>query len=258
MEPELVNLLVAMGLDDAAALAFLLAAWGGVGWRIEHPGKHPSVSVLMARYRHAWMAQMVDRDQRIFDAAILQNLRDGTAFFASTCLIAIGGILALVGNPAPLEEAAARIPRAPDEFASDALIWQVKLLIPVVLLTSGFLRFVWANRLFGYFSVLIGSVPNANGSGKADPEAQHRATQAAWINVRAAVNFNRGLRAIYFALTSLAWLLGSVPLAAATMLTLALLYSREFRSVSRAVLIENPPPAPAPVTRRQTISTPTS
>jgi uncharacterized membrane protein len=190
----------------------------------------------MARYRHAWMAELLGRDQRIFDAAILQNLRDGTAFFASTCLIAIGGVLALMGNPAPLERAAAALPRA----AADPLLWQAKLVPAVILLTSGFLRFVWANRLFGYFSVLIGAIPND----RALAIARHRATQAAHLNVRAALNFNRGLRAIYFALASLAWLLGPIPLALAPAATLAMLWSREFRSVSRDVLIADPPPEP--------------
>lgn len=256
MEPDLTGLLRTMGFDDAMAISLLLVAWLAVGWRIEHPGSTPSVSVLMARYRHAWMAQMVNRDQRIFDAAILQNLRDGTAFFASTCLIGIGGLLALVGNPAPLEQAAARLPGEVGSLGGDALIWQMKLLVPVLLLSVAFLRFVWANRLFGYFSVIIGSVPNAGMDPSAEPEARHRATQAAWINVRAAVNFNRGLRAIYFALAGLAWLLGAIPLILATLITLATLYSREFRSVSRAVLIEDAPPVPGPVTRRQTPKSP--
>ncbi|MEL6206949.1 MAG: DUF599 domain-containing protein [Pseudomonadota bacterium] len=235
-----------LGPLDAAAVAVLFAAYFGIGWRIEAPVGRPSVSIIMARYRHEWMAQFVIRGHRIFDAAILQNLRDGTAFFASTCLLAIGGLLALVGNPAPLEMAAARLPRADAALASDPLVWQVKLLVPVVFLTSAFLRFVWANRLFGYFSVLIGSVPMPVEEGPAEPTpaARHRATQAARINVRAAVNFNRGLRAIYFALTALAWLLGPWALGGATAITLLLLYSREFRSLSRDILADDPPPLP--------------
>jgi uncharacterized membrane protein len=222
-------------------LTALVLAWAAIGWRIERPGRRPSVSVLMARYRHAWMVELLDREQRIFDAAILQNLRDGTAFFASTCLIAIGGVLALMGNPAPLVEVAAALPGA----EGGPLVWQIKLVPTLVLLTSGFLRFVWANRLFGYFSVLIGAIPND----RTAPDARHRATQAAWLNVRAALNFNRGLRAIYFALASLAWLLGPYALGLATLATLLMLWSREFRSTSRDILIADPPPPPAPWTK---------
>ncbi|MEM0937601.1 MAG: DUF599 domain-containing protein [Pseudomonadota bacterium] len=226
---------------DITALLVLLGAWAGVGFRIEHPGHNVSITVLMAQYRHAWMAQLLDREQRIFDAAILQNLRQGTAFFASTCLLSIGGVLALAGNPAPLEEAAARLPGTD----GTALIWQAKLLLTVALLTSGFLRFVWAHRLFGYFSVVIGSIPNDRSA----PHAQHRATQAAWLNTRAAINFNRGLRAIYFALASLAWLLGAYALIGASLVTAAILWGREFSSISRNVLIDDAPPRPDPLTK---------
>ena len=84
---------------DAGALALLFAAWWTIGWRIEHPGtRHPSTSRLMADYRRDWMRQMVTRQPRIFDAQILGTLRQGTAFFASTSVIALGGTLALIGN----------------------------------------------------------------------------------------------------------------------------------------------------------------
>lgn len=51
----------------------------------------PSVSVLMKRYRREWMRQFIERDPRIFDGNILSSLREGTAFFASACMIATGG-----------------------------------------------------------------------------------------------------------------------------------------------------------------------
>lgn len=222
---------------DVAALALLLLGWAGMGWWIEHPtARRPSVSALMAGYRREWMAVLVQREHRIFDAAILQNLREGTAFFASTCLIALGGVLALAGNPAPLQQAAAQLPGG--AAAPDVLVWQGKLLLVALILTSGFLRFVWSNRLFGYFSVLIGAIPLQ----KDDPAAAHRAAQAADLNIRAAVNFNRGLRAIYFALAALAWLLGPAALMLATLATVWMLWHREFLSRPRRLLAERAPP----------------
>jgi uncharacterized membrane protein len=224
---------------DPVALAMLVAAWLGTGWRIERARGRPSVSVLMARYRHQWLRELALREQRIFDAAILQNLRDGTAFFASTCLIAIGGVLALAGNPQPLLQVAAQLSQA-GVTAPAPLVWQTRLLLVLLLLTSAFLRFVWSNRLFGYFSVLIGAVPARHD----DPLLAHRATQAAELNIRAAANFNRGLRAVYFALAALAWLLGPVALMLATLATAAMLWEREFLSKSRALLLDRPPAWP--------------
>ena len=44
------------------------------------------------------MRQLITREPRIFDATLLNALRQGTSFFASTCMIAIGGLLAVIGN----------------------------------------------------------------------------------------------------------------------------------------------------------------
>lgn len=233
------DILAAFGWADLVALALLVLGWLGIGWWIEHPrARRPSVSVLMAGYRHQWTAQMRHRSQRVFDAAILQNLREGTAFFASTCLLAIGGVMALIMNPGQLEQAAGWLPLL---HVSPA-VWQIKLLPVLLLLTSGFLKFVWSNRLFGYFSVLIGAMPNE----AQDPRTDLRAWQAGEVNVRAAANFNRGLRAIYFALAGLAWLAGPWALMGASAVTMIMLWTREFRSVSRAVLERAAPEVPPP------------
>mgnify|MGYP000175703347 CR=1 FL=1 len=115
------------------------------------------------------------------------------------------------------------------------LVWQIKLGVVALFLTNAFLKFVWANRVFGYCAVLMASVPND----PADPIAYPRAAQAAELNVRAAVNFNRGLRAIYFALGALAWLLGPVALMVATTIVVWMVWSREFASVPRSILLKD-------------------
>lgn len=218
---------------DLVALGLLLALWAGAGLLIEHaPASRPSVTKLMSEFRRAWMCEMVTRDPRIFDAQILSSLRQGTSFFASSCLIAIGGVLAMVGNAESLAMVAQDLTLGDQA----TVIWQGKLLVVALLLTHAFLKFVWANRLFGYCAVVMAATPNQVG-----PLAEHRAGQAAEINVRAALNFNRGLRSIYFALASLAWLLGSVPFLMALALTSWTLLSREFVSHSRDQLLKKDP-----------------
>ena len=215
---------------DLAAVGLLFAASAILGWIIEHPpARRPSVTVMMAQYRRDWMARFAERDNRIFDAQILASLRQGTNFFASTSLLAIGGVLALVGNTERLTELAADLT---DETAPDVL-WEVKLLTVALLLAAGFLRFVWSSRVFGYCAVVMGAVPND----PADPEAARLAARAAELNIRAALNFNRGLRAVYFALGALAWLLGPVALAVATGVVSWVVWSREFASVPRDVIL---------------------
>ena len=111
---------------DIVALVLLIR--GVAGDRLGHrapASRHPSVSALMAGFRREWMVQMVGRDPRIFDAQIVASMRQGTSFFASTCIIAIGGGLALIGN-------AERVAGLANELTLETdptFVWEVKLLL---------------------------------------------------------------------------------------------------------------------------------
>ena len=100
---------------DFVAVAALLTAFFALTLWIEHPtARRPSVTVLMAERNRAWMREFVTRDPRIFDSQMLASLRQGTSFFASTSLLAIGGLLALMGNTDALRGVAEEIMAAPD------------------------------------------------------------------------------------------------------------------------------------------------
>jgi len=219
---------------DGIAVAILIVVWLGISWWIEHPtAKRPSVTVVMSDYRREWMQVMVSRDPRIFDAQVMTSLRQGTSFFASTCLLAVGGVLALIGNVDPLRGVAQEIAMV----QSPTVIWQIKLGLVLVLLSNAFLKFVWANRVFGYCSVMMAAVPNDPN----DPMARPMASKAAELNIRAAMNFNRGLRSMYFALGSVAWLAGPLPLLTAVVITGWVVWSREFASIPRAIIMDEIP-----------------
>lgn len=219
---------------DFLACGLLLAAWLGIGWITEHPpaGK-PSVSILMKRFRHEWMQQFITRDPRIFDGNILSTLREGTAFFASACMIAIGGTLALIGNTDRLRG----IVEDFDLEHGSAALWELKLLVPMFFVVNAFLKFVWSHRLFGYCAIMMAAVPN-------DPDhsmAHDRASQAAELNITAARSFNAGLRSVYFAIGGLAWLAGEWALILATAVVLFVSWRREFASNSRQVIMRSLP-----------------
>ncbi len=229
---DLLDLLTRFDVLDPVAVAALLAAWQGLSWWIEHPSAaRPSVTVLVSEYRRHWMQVMRTRDPRIFDAQVMMSLRQGTSFFASTSLLALGGLIALIGNVDPLLGVEAQIASA----KSPALVLQAKLSLVLFLLGNGFLKFVWANRVFGYCSVMMGAVP----TDPTDPEAAPRAAKAAELNIRAAMNFNRGLRSMYFALGAVGWLAGAWVLLAAAALTSWLVWSREFASIPRQIILSD-------------------
>ncbi|MDP3195516.1 DUF599 domain-containing protein [Tabrizicola sp.] len=218
---------------DLILLAGLILAWLVSGWLSEHPPRSlPSVSLLMEEYRRDWMRTFVTREPRIFDATLIDSLRQGTAFFASACMIAIGGGVALIGN-------AAAVQRLTEELPLNGPGPEVALkMLPVIgFLANALLKFVWAHRLFGYCSILMAAVPN-------DPQhplAFHRAGQAAEINITAARSFNRGLKSIYFALAALGWLLGPWGFLTGTVLATGILLRREFASHSRRVILAREP-----------------
>ncbi|ETX27761.1 DUF599 domain-containing protein [Roseivivax isoporae] len=219
---------------DLVALGVLFVSWVAVTRVIEHPpAARPSVSQLMAAFRREWMVHFVTRQPRIFDSQIVSNLRQGTAFFASASMIAIGGGFALIGNADLLGGVAEDLRLATDP----TFVWEVKVILMLVFAANAFLKFVWAHRLFGYCAVLMAAVPN----NPDDPDAYPRAAQAAEINITAARGYNRGLRSVYFGIAASAWLLGPLALLAATVATLAVILRREFASESRQVLLARAP-----------------
>lgn len=225
--------LAALAFPDAVASLVLVALWWLTGFLIEHPpAARPSVSKLMETYRRTWMVQFVTRNPRIFDANVLDSLRQGTAFFASACMIAIGGGVALIGNAAQLQGLARDL-----TLETESLVIELKIIFVLAFLANALLKFVWAHRLFGYCAIMMAAVPNE----PLDPLAPHRAGQAAEINITAAKSFNRGLRSIYFALAALAWLLGWAALVAAGVISTLVLLRREFNSQSRAVMLNREP-----------------
>ena len=88
--------MTALTLPDLAAFAWFLSAWIVYSVVIERSAKgRTSLNALMNGYRDEWMEQLLARDMRMVDAQVTAALQNGTAFFASTSLIAIGGALTL-------------------------------------------------------------------------------------------------------------------------------------------------------------------
>lgn len=226
---DMMTHLGALGTPDLLAVLAVLLLWAGSGWLIEHPpASRPSVSLIMQEYRHDWMRQFVTRQPRIFDATLIDSLRQGTAFFASACMIAIGGGVAIIGNSDQLRGIAQDL-----TIEATSVQVEVKMILSLAFLANALLKFVWSHRLFAYCAVLMAAVPNDI----TDPQAYPRAAQAADINITAARNFNKGLRAIYFALASLGWFFGPWGLLLAAVAATTVLLRREFVSQSRDVML---------------------
>jgi uncharacterized membrane protein len=221
--------MTALHVLDLLALVWFLAAWIGYSYVIERTGKgRYGLNALMNKYRDDWMQHMVGREGRIVDAQVSAALQNGTAFFASTSLIAVGGTLSLLRAPDAVLPVIAVLPFGE---ASSRDLWELKMMGLAIIFVYAFFKFAWSYRLYNYFAILIGAAPPP--SEEKSEHAKAFAHRAAAICADAGQHFNRGQRAFFFALGYLGWFLGAVPLALTTLAVLIVMWRRQFASASR-------------------------
>ena len=194
----------------------------------------------MNAQRETWMRTMAEREIRIVDTAIMSGLQQGTAFFASSSLIALGGCFALLGASDRVLEVLSTLPLggAPSRSA-----FQIKVLGLVLILAFSFFKFGWAYRLFNYCSILIGAVPIPHGEASRNPLTQTAVWRATQMNMLAGKHFNSGLRGVFFSIGYLGWFVDPVVFMLSTLLLLAVLVRRQFFSAARRAVIGQPPGA---------------
>ena len=183
----------------------------------------------MNRYRTDWMRTMVQRELRMVDTTIMGNILTGVGFFASTTIFVIGGLIAALGASEAGAEVLARLPFV-SSTSQDA--WVFKLALMLVLFVFAFFKLAWAFRLYNNCSVLIGAAPPPPMEGAA---AEAYAARAGRVLRFAAEHANRGLRAYFFSLAVLSWLVHPVAFILATswIATNAPEAQQEIRATSR-------------------------
>ncbi|WP_102958479.1 DUF599 domain-containing protein [Mangrovicella endophytica] len=219
------------GLTDAAALGFFLAAWISYSWVTDHSSlaRH-GLSRAMNEQRRRWLNVMQARDLRMIDTAILTGLQQGTAFFASACIFAIGGCFALLGSADRIAAIASDLPIT---GGFNRMLVETKLLGLVVIFAFSFFKFGWSYRLFNYCSILLGAVPMRGDPAYTPKESAAALERTVRMNQLAAAHFNAGLRAIFFGLAYLGWFLGPAILGVTTVLVVAILSHRQFFSAAQ-------------------------
>jgi len=216
-------------LLDLFALAWFLAAWIAYSIVIEMTEKGQSgLNALMNTYRDQWMERLIARDMRMVDAQVTAALQNGTAFFASTSLIAIGGTLTLLRSTGEILTVVAELPFG---VTSSRALWELKMLGLAIIFVYAFFKFAWSYRLFNYFAIMVGAAPPP--TEKHTAAAHAFAHRAARLCADAGRHFNRGQRAFFFALGYLGWFLGPLPLALSTTGILIVMWRRQFASESR-------------------------
>ena len=223
----------ALTLLDGFAFGYFAVAWAAYAWIVEiGPGRKQGLTAAMAGYRRRWMDEMLVRPNRIVDTQINMTLQQGSSFFASTSLLAVGACLGLMNAS---DRAIEVVQSLSFGHAGSRQPWEIKLAGLMVIFVYAFFKFGWAYRLFNYCAILIGATPE--GERRASEEAVQMAERAARMNTIAAAHFNRGQRAYFFALGYLGWFAGPLVFIAATTAVFAVLYRRQFYSDSRQAVI---------------------
>lgn len=222
----------ALGAFAGLILAFEIVTSRG-------PLARRTLSASIERQRRSWMENMIHREQRQLDAILLSSLSQSNAFFASTSVLGIGGLAAVMGAGDAVRPMLERLPIV---ATSSPALFETKILLLIAILIYAFFKFAWAFRLSHYTGIMFGAMPPISEATAA--ECARHARQTAGLLDLVGHHANGGLRSFYYAFAALAWLFHPVLLILATLLVVGVLTRREF--VSRAArlmkAIDDSPP----------------
>ena len=219
-------------LPDLLALAWFIVAWGGYAVLLEYvPHAREGLNARMNRYREVWMRRMLDREMRMVDMQVMAALQNGTAFFASTSLFAIGGALTIIRSTDDVLNVVATLPIG---IQTGRVLWEMKAIGLAVIFVYAFFKFGWSYRLYNYVAILLGAMPPAAECDTANAEAHVIRTTR--LFEAAGQHFNRGQRAFFFALGYLGWFVSPWLLFVTTAAVVVVTWRRQFASSSWAAM----------------------
>lgn len=218
-------------LLDLIGLAWFFALWLGYANFAERRSRtRPSLMSAMSGYRRDWWRRIIERELRMIDTSIVTNLGNSATFFASTTLLILGGLLALLGTTEKVVEV---VEGLPFNARASAALWEIKILLLIAIFVYAFFKFTWSLRQHNFSSVLIGAAPKVPEDAAQEADYIERSAR---ISTAASESFNNGLRAYYFALAALSWFVNAWFLMGVTTWVVFVLYWREFRSETLQVL----------------------
>ncbi|WP_093188097.1 DUF599 family protein [Pseudovibrio sp. Tun.PSC04-5.I4] len=222
--------------SNIAAIIFFVFAWGLYSWlAYRSPWAKYTLSHAMDAYRYRWMRAMLNRDVRIADTNVASGLQQGTAFFASASLLAIGGTVTLLSAT---EEVTALARNINLPYLADPLQTEAKTFGLMVILAYAFFKFGWAYRLFNYTTIVMGSIPD--GCNDTNEEALETSLRAARLATLAGRHFSNGQQALFFAVGYLGWYAGPLVFVGTTLMVTLVLLRRQFFSQARKAVLPGP------------------
>ena len=212
------------------AFTWFCIVWVGYAFFAKHQArKGVNLSSALNRQRLNWMEQVIGREHRIMDAALIANLERNTSFLASTSILVLAGLLTALGIVGSIDSVLQSFPFY--EVKENSTFWvQVKILMLVVIYVYAFFALTWSMRQYGFASVMIGSAPSPEEAQRQPRLKEKYIYASAKVIDMAGHAYNYGLRAYYFSLAILPWFVSPWLFIASSTLVVIVLYMREFHS----------------------------
>jgi uncharacterized membrane protein len=220
--------LTTIAWPDLLVPIWLVAVWVGYVTLADHPRRgRTTLMARMHQYRQAWMQRMLGRENRIVDTQIVSLLVQNISFFASSTILIVGGFVAVLGAR---DQAMGILAEIPFAARTGDTLWDVKILTLIIIFVYAFFKFTWALRQFNYVAIMIGAAPPPAASPSA--AAVELADRTARVATRAAEHFNKAMRAYYFGLATLSWVIQPWLCMLLIAWVSLIVYRREFRSAT--------------------------
>ncbi|MBU1315439.1 MAG: DUF599 family protein [Alphaproteobacteria bacterium] len=228
-----------MTAADYIALGLFVLLWAGYSWISAGGGARffprASLNRSMAERRKQWIYNSLERDLKMIDTQIMAGLQNGTAFFASTSIFAIGGCFALLGAT---DQVDAMFRDLPFVAYGGRTVFELKVMGLTMLFGYSFFKFGWSYRLFNYCTILFGALPMVDRAQSDMVAARRSADQVVKMNTIAAKHFNDGLRTIFLSIGYLGWFVGPYMFMLATVVVIFVLTRRQFFSEARKAIMD--------------------
>lgn len=213
----------ALSYLDWFALIWFLFCWGGYTLFAAYWAKsHDNLSNLLTTMRGHWVKQMVKREVRVADITSLGSMQRTVTFFASTTIIILAGLLAVLGATDKAIQLASSLPLIAEH---NQVVWELKVLLLIFMYVYAFFKFSWSVRQYNFSLVMFGAAPKI-GDDNCENYIRHANEQLAWANN----SFNLGLRTYTFSMATIAWLVDPLLFIFSSAWVVAVLYRREFKS----------------------------
>lgn len=216
---------------DLIALLWFLCCWFAYA-RLEH--RKPGLSKDVEKWRERWAMSMLKRDNRMVDIQAINALISNVTFFASTTILILAGLFAMLGA---VEQGIAVLEKLPFLQTMTPEEWVLKAGTLVSIFIYAFFKFGWSIKQHTISAVVMASIPEPEACD--NEEVRTNALRMARLSSLGANHYQDGIRSYYFALAALSWYIHAWVFMLATVWVVLVSFRREYRSRAHDFLTGN-------------------